>query len=688
MRKLIFLALLLCSTSLAQLDPQAQALLNQARERAAQAQANYDASSYSLEQPLWREALELGERALSIDPNSPAIHRFLAESYQAIGWTGRANDLWERYASFGGTVPERQPSPSVLEPLDALQPAQPTTSPPSSPVSSAQTTDAAPTVTPSESSTAATPTQTIRVPAASESSPPSVSNSPSTSQDGDAASLLARAQQRAQEARVRYAGTVFNIDQPLWQEALNLGERAAVLEPTSLPVRRFLAQSYSAILWHVRAWDAWREYLAVGGNLNAEDWELFATSGRFLAFSRYERGDLEAAQAFHEVMHAINPNDAEAILWLGRLHFEQGRSEQARAFWQRAADRDLSDSAAYFLARSEQQIRYGIAASDAFYEGVSHYEAGDLRAALRSFTRAVSSNPNFPEALVWAGRSSLELGQPQSAERYWQAVLELDPEDSRAQHFVSLAQEQQRWGVDAVNAFQEGVQRYEAGDIQAALQAFAQASDANPNYPDALVWTARSHQELGQAAQAARFWRRVLELDPDDSRAAYFLRLAEEQAGESSSNPVRLEPFLPNLPLPEASDSVSTADSSTDSSTDSTADAATVSPAAPPSNPAPTNNAAAASGQLSSAQRANAQFNQALNLYQQARLDDAEAGFQAVVDLDASYTSAWAWLGRIHFDRGNYQRAATYYQEAATLEPSNSSYQFFAQESQRLANSQ
>lgn len=71
---------------------------------------------------------------------------------------------------------------------------------------------------------------------------------------------------------------------------------------------------------------------------------------------------------------------------------------------------------------------------------------------------------------------------------------------------------------------------YEAGQREAALDRYVAVADLAPADAEAHVWAGRILVETERPAQAIPYWRRALELDPGDERAAYFLELAQAQA--------------------------------------------------------------------------------------------------------------------------------------------------------------
>jgi len=75
-----------------------------------------------------------------------------------------------------------------------------------------------------------------------------------------------------------------------------------------------------------------------------------------------------------------------------------------------------------------------------------------------------------------------------------------------------------------------GYGAYARGALDEALETYLRVTDLVATDAESRVWVGRILMETGRPAEAAPFWRSVLELDPDDGRAAYFLALAQDQA--------------------------------------------------------------------------------------------------------------------------------------------------------------
>jgi tetratricopeptide (TPR) repeat protein len=439
----------------------------------------------------------------------------------------------------------------------------------------------------------------------------------------DANSLLAQAKQASDEAKRTYA--TFDVDKPLWREAMRLGTQAQNMEPQNPEIALFLAQTYSYTKWYIRAWEQWQKYLSLGKTLDEavaqvgeEARTQFLETGTELGFAAYEAQNLEGAVTYYKAVNEVVADDVETLTWLGRIYLELGQPNEARPYWQRASELDPgNENIGYFSSIIEEQVTVGTEASTMFQTGIRAYEEGKLEEALQAFEWAVTANDTFTQAYVWAGRTSLELGESNLAVTYWSRVLELDPSDERARYFLEVAQTQVEYGADAANAFYEGQTFYSQQNLGEAARSFERATEANNEYTDAFVWAARSYQELNQFDKAVPFWERVLELDPNDTRASYFLLLARKQiSGDTPSG----EAFM-----------------------------------------------------------------EGITFYQQNDFVSAERSFKAAVQADTTFADAWGWLGRVYFTVANYPEAATAYSRAAQLAPDNNDYRFFADEAKRLA---
>jgi len=74
-------------------------------------------------------------------------------------------------------------------------------------------------------------------------------------------------------------------------------------------------------------------------------------------------------------------------------------------------------------------------------------------------------------------------------------------------------------------------------------------------------------------------------------------------------------------------------------------------------------------------------FRRGVQDYEQGNLENAGERFAAAAALNGDYAEAWAWLGRTAFETGDFAGAAVAYERANSIEPANSTYSYFLQES-------
>ncbi|MDK2896855.1 MAG: hypothetical protein PWP04_975 [Candidatus Atribacteria bacterium] len=75
--------------------------------------------------------------------------------------------------------------------------------------------------------------------------------------------------------------------------------------------------------------------------------------------------------------------------------------------------------------------------------------------------------------------------------------------------------------------FDQGYNLYQAGRKEEAIQFFIEAVTTKPDFTKAWTWLARTYQEENMLNEAIWAWRKVLELEPGNSQAKYFLEKCE-----------------------------------------------------------------------------------------------------------------------------------------------------------------
>lgn len=327
-----------------------------------------------------------------------------------------------------------------------------------------------------------------------------------------------------------------------YETALEFYREAYDFNPQADDALLYLARIHFELSELEEALPYWREAAArglAGGQYFLDRTEqrlavgTAASDAFYAGLETYQAGNLEAALGHFQAATAQNSAFSEGWVWLARTALELGRPEQSRQSWQRVIDLDPSDERArYFLGVAERQMRWGVSAGQAFETGISAYNQGDLTAAAAAFQAAVNANADYQEARVWLARSLQESGDLAAAAGAWQGVLERDPNDERARYFLSLARRQQDIGSDAGAALSQGIARYEARELAEAEAAFLAATRANPNSSDAWGWLGRIAFDRSDYDQAAEYYDRALELDPDNESYQFFATEAARLAAD------------------------------------------------------------------------------------------------------------------------------------------------------------
>ena len=259
------------------------------------------------------------------------------------------------------------------------------------------------------------------------------------------AALPEDAQVALDEARAAYRDALtadrFRPDEPLVRETIRLARRAVNLAPDQPETLRFLAEVYGDSGFYGPAFSIWRRFAEAGGNLDADARRRFAESGVKVGYARYNQGNPGSALAAYRTVTEVAPDDETALRWSGRILLEQNRPQAALPYWQRVQRLSPDDAgAAYFLDLTEAGVMYGLGAAEAFFGGVSDYEAGRLEAAREAFGRATRLAPGYAEAWGYRGRVAFEAGDFSEARTAYARASRLEPQNDAYRYFLRQAE--------------------------------------------------------------------------------------------------------------------------------------------------------------------------------------------------------------------------------------------------------
>lgn len=408
------------------------------------------------------------------------------------------------------------------------------------------------------------------------------------------------------------------------------------------------------------------------------------------------------AEALDAARRAVDVAEGEARTEALRVLAE---AYQGAGWWSRALStwEEVESRAGGLSARERDAWR-----DAATQLGFARYEAGDLDAAAERFETILRARPDDAEALRWAGRIALERGRPAEAVPRFRRLRELRPDDEGARYHLALAQERLAHGREASDAFRAGLAAYEAGDLGAAVDAFARAEASAPDWTEPLRWRARALLEADRGEAAVEVWSALAERLPEDADVAYFVEraqvqarvgrpalLAADAAREAQRSGEREAALSAWLEAREAAPGwrearLGVARAALAAGDGTTAEAAWSAlldgtDAGDPIRDEARQGLATARLMERLGPEAAPVYGAALAAYERGEVDDAVDALERVVAVAPDAGPAWTWLGRIAFARGDWVAAARAYERASELAPEDDDLAFFAEEARRLA---
>ncbi len=343
-----------------------------------------------------------------------------------------------------------------------------------------------------------------------------------------AAQLADQARSLADQARKAYPKNVWSIDWDLWKRSGQAIDQAVSLEPNNPDYLLLQANIYTDVGFWKRAETAWDNYLALKPGDAAARTQAAQVQYN-MGYAAYARNDLMSAPQFFAKCSQLQPENVACLSWNARVALESGDYNQASALYAQAAKLAPSDkTVAYFLQLSSNAGKYGPAATAAFSRAYEAIEKGDEARALELYQQATAAAPNFTEAWREQGRLGLKLGHLPAATAAYTALSTLPTVTAADRYNLSIVQEAQQYGLQAVQTFRTAYGKYAAGDKAGAEAGFVAAAQQNPNYAKAWAWLGRSAYERQDYPTAAAAYGKAVELNPTDKTSAYYLKMAQQ----------------------------------------------------------------------------------------------------------------------------------------------------------------
>ncbi|MBB6096909.1 tetratricopeptide (TPR) repeat protein [Deinobacterium chartae] len=228
----------------------------------------------------------------------------------------------------------------------------------------------------------------------------------------------------------------------------------------------------------------------------------------------------KALIASAEALVQSNPQNAAALRLRAQIYNDVKWWIKAEEAW-----RALEASGAELTAADRRA--YATALQNLGYSALTRSNR-DIEEALRYFRAASRIDPSFVEARYQEAQVLLETGRTAESRAVWQAILQQNPSDKRAQYFVGVTERLADYGPDAARNFAQGYAAYEAGDKRRAQTLFKASTTASANFVEGWRYYARTSFELGDMAGAVEGYSKVVGLEGNNNQNAYWLKYAQE----------------------------------------------------------------------------------------------------------------------------------------------------------------
>ncbi len=240
--------------------------------------------------------------------------------------------------------------------------------------------------------------------------------------------------------------------------------------------------------------------------------------------SLLQAGYPEQALPYLEEMLRRTPDNAKALLAIGRIHLEAKRLPQARAALERAVNLDPR------LPEAWNEL------------GGVESESGNTAEALRMYEKALAIGPDLSYALFNAGQMQDKLGNATDAERLYRRALAVDPKYGDAANSLGLLLAKQGHTDEARKLFEQaisirrddasavnnlGVLYLNIGQVNDAVAAFQYGIRVAPDDDILYMNLARIWVRMGERDKAREVMRQLLARKPGNVAAQRGLKELE-----------------------------------------------------------------------------------------------------------------------------------------------------------------
>lgn len=233
-------------------------------------------------------------------------------------------------------------------------------------------------------------------------------------------------------------------------------------------------------------------------------------------------GKPKAAVKAYEDALENNPDDIALMKKIAEAGDAAGWYGKSVQYWEKIIQQDqngkYSDEARKKAAFAHRWI------------AIRYYDTGmALNWVMEHLDEAIKLDPVLFEAYYWKARILYEKGELKETEKILKEALKNNPGEKKGEWLLEVVQGSLANGEEAYLAYAEAYNYYEKGNLDKALEIYRAAVESNPNYAAAYSWIARINMERQNYTEAIAAYEKVLELEPDNARAAWFLKVCRKE---------------------------------------------------------------------------------------------------------------------------------------------------------------
>jgi tetratricopeptide (TPR) repeat protein len=200
---------------------------------------------------------------------------------------------------------------------------------------------------------------------------------------------------------------------------------------------------------------------------------------------------------------------------------------------------DPDDALAHFQKAIQENPTY----PDVFYRmGVIHHRLGNLDESISNLRSAVELNPNYFEAVCYLGIVLYEKGERDEADEVFKRALAIGAESPNpiskflSEHLagretsippLASLKQMMRTDTEFDDAVKEGIEAYNTGNFDTAVNAFTNALETHSDYADLRFKLALSYLRGGAHEDAKRELERAVSINPGYVEAHFYLGITD-----------------------------------------------------------------------------------------------------------------------------------------------------------------